>query len=127
MYFFLIGVIFLDIRRVKKKGKKDVSFTSEDSKRIPGVKFYSLQDFVKAERIFDEVSRGNLVFLNIERISNVPERKFEFLNSLKQYSSRINATIKMVSSETLMVAPETVSIEIRTLSSQLDVDQEEEF
>lgn len=116
----------MDIRRIKKKVKKDVSFTPEESKHIPGVKFYSLQDFVKAERIFDEVSRGNLVFLNIERISNVPERKTEFLNSLKQYSSKINATIKMVSLETLMVAPETVPIEIRTLSSQIDIDQEEE-
>jgi hypothetical protein len=45
---------------------------------------------------------------------------------LKQYSSKINATIKMVSLETLMVAPETVPIEIRTLSSQIDIDQEEE-
>ena len=82
----------------------------------PGVKFYSLIDIVKAEHIMDEVKEGNLIFLNLSRISAYPERKNEFLQSLKDTSAQLHATLKMVSEETLMVAPQSVPIEIRSLS-----------
>ena len=64
----------------------------------------------------DEVKEGNLIFLNISRISAYPERKTEFLQSLKDTSAQLHATLKMVSEETLMVAPQSVPIEIRSLS-----------
>ncbi|MBY9000780.1 MAG: cell division protein SepF [Candidatus Heimdallarchaeota archaeon] len=82
----------------------------------PSVKFYSLLDVVKTERIIEEVEKGNLVFLNIGRISAFPERKRDFLKTLKDRSSELHATLKMVSEETVMVAPHSVPIEIRSLS-----------
>jgi SepF-like predicted cell division protein (DUF552 family) len=84
----------------------------------PGVKFYSLIDVVQTDRILSEVESGNLVFLNIGRISAFPERKSEFLRNLKETSAMLHATLKMVSEETVMVAPSTVPIEIRSLSPE---------
>jgi len=102
-------------RKISRNNVEDI----EDmpiTQSTPGVKFYSLIDIVKAENIMDEVKDGNLVFLNISRISAYPERKTEFLQSLKDTSAQLHATLKMVSEETLMVAPQSVPIEIRSLS-----------
>jgi SepF-like predicted cell division protein (DUF552 family) len=93
--------------------------SSEDSKianKLPGVKFYSLVDVVRTDRIMNEVEEGNLIFLNIGRIASFPERKREFLKSLKKQSAELHVTLKMVSEETVMVAPNSVPIEIRSLS-----------
>lgn len=102
--------------------KKNIrnSQTSEEEKNIKerpsSVKFYSLQDIVKTDLIMAEVKEGNLIFLNISRISAYPERKSEFLQKLKKTSAELHATLKMVSEETLMVAPPSVPVEIRSLS-----------
>ncbi|MCG3255565.1 MAG: cell division protein SepF [Candidatus Heimdallarchaeota archaeon] len=104
---------------IKKKILKDSKIKPEDTQvnsQPPGVKFYSLIDIVKTDRIMDEVKEGNLIFLNINRISACPERKNEFLQSLKKTSAELHATLKMVSNETLMIAPSTVPVEIRSLS-----------
>ncbi|MHA1952689.1 MAG: cell division protein SepF [Candidatus Heimdallarchaeaceae archaeon] len=106
----------------KRKDTRQSNTSSKDEVKIvdrpPGVKFYSLVDVVQAERILSEVESGNLVFLNIGRISAFPERKTEFLKSLKETSRKLHATLKMVSEETVMVAPSSVSIEIRSLSPE---------
>ncbi len=104
---------------LKRLVTRNTSEKKEDSKIVnqtPGVKFYSLLDVVKTERIIDDVEKGNLVFLNISRISAFPERKRDFLKTLKSRSAELHATLKMVSEETVMVAPHTVPIEIRSLS-----------
>lgn len=104
---------------IRRKFSQNTAEEIEDipvKQSTPGVKFYSLIDIVKAEHIMDEVKEGNLIFLNISRISAYPERKSEFLQSLKETSSQLHATLKMVSEETLMVAPQSVPIEIRSLS-----------
>ena len=80
------------------------------------VKFYSLLDIVKAERILAEVKTGNLIFLNIGKITPYPDRKRKFLESLKICSTESNAILKMVSDDTIMVAPPDIKIEIRSLS-----------
>ena len=102
-------------RKIPKSNLSEIENIPEN-KTTPGVKFYSLIDIVKAEQIMDEVKEGNLIFLNISRISAYPERKNEFLQSLKDTSAQLHATLKMVSEETLMVAPQSVPIEIRSLS-----------
>jgi len=69
---------------IKKKIPKDSNNKPEDTQAIsqpPGVKFYSLIDIVQTDRIMNEVKEGNLIFLNINRISAFPERKSEFLQS----------------------------------------------
>ncbi|MCG3225593.1 MAG: cell division protein SepF [Candidatus Heimdallarchaeota archaeon] len=101
--------------RQSNTGSKDEVITVNSP---PGVKFYSLIDVVQTERILSEVESGNLVFLNIGRISAFPERKNEFLKNLKKSSAMLHATLKMVSEETVMVAPSTVPIEIRSLSPE---------
>jgi SepF-like predicted cell division protein (DUF552 family) len=104
---------------IKRKIPKDSNEKPEDTQAVaqpPGVKFYSLIDIVKTDRIMDEVKEGNLIFLNINRISAFPERKTEFLQSLKDTSTKLHATLKMVSDETLMIAPASVPVEIRSLS-----------
>ena len=104
---------------IKRKIPKDSEIKPEDIQTVslpPGVKFYSLIDVVKTERIMDEVKEGNLIFLNINRISAFPERKSEFLKALKNNSAELHATLKMVSDETLMIAPASVPVEIRSLS-----------
>lgn len=107
---------------IRKKVSRNTGDTVEEAqvqKTTTGVKFYSLIDIVKAEHIMDEVQEGNLIFLNISRISAYPERKNEFLQSLKETSAQLHATLKMVSEETLMVAPQSVPIEIRSLSASI--------
>ena len=106
----------MGIRRKLSKNTVDEVEDIPIIQNAPGVKFYSLIDIVKAEHIMDEVQDGNLVFLNLSRISAYPERKTEFLQSLKDTSAKLHATLKMVSEETLMVAPKSVPIEIRSLS-----------
>jgi len=104
---------------IRKKNIRDSNASEEENvakNRPPGVKFYSLQDIVKTELIMDEVKEGNLIFLNIGRISAYPERKNEFLQKLKTTSAKLHATLKMVSEETLMVAPASVPVEIRSIS-----------
>lgn len=104
---------------IKRKIPKASNIKSKDTQAVsqpPGVKFYSLIDIVKTDRIMDEVKEGNLIFLNINRISAFPERKTEFLQSLKKISTELHATLKMVSDETLMIAPASVPVEIRSLS-----------
>jgi SepF-like predicted cell division protein (DUF552 family) len=93
--------------------------------QAPGVKFYSLLDVVRAERIVTEVEEGNLVFLNIGRITAFPERKKEFLQNLKDCSAQLHVTLKMVSEEIIMVAPSSVPIEIRSLSP-VKIEEESE-
>ena len=104
---------------IRKKNIRS-SNASEEEKAVkykqPGVKFYSLQDIVKTDLIMEEVKDGNLIFLNIGRISAYPERKSEFLQKLKATSAELHATLKMVSEETLMVAPRSVPVEIRSIS-----------
>lgn len=94
------------------------------------VKFYSLVDIVHTDRIMGEIRQGNLVFLNIGRISSFPERKREFLRSLKEHSASLHATLKMVSEETIMVAPSTIPIEIRSLSpvnlNKIEIEKKEQ-
>ncbi|MCG3220227.1 MAG: cell division protein SepF [Candidatus Heimdallarchaeota archaeon] len=106
----------------KRKDMRQSNTSSKDEVKVvnspPGVKFYSLIDVVQTERILSEVESGNLVFLNISRISAFPERKTEFLKNLKKSSAMLHATLKMVSEETVMVAPSTVPIEIRSLSPE---------
>jgi SepF-like predicted cell division protein (DUF552 family) len=106
----------------KRKDTRQTNTSTKDEIKIannpPGVKFYSLIDVVKTERILSDVENGNLVFLNIGRISAFPERKTEFLKNLKETSAMLHATLKMVSEETVMVAPSTVPIEIRSLSPE---------
>ncbi len=107
---------------IRKKVSRNTTNKVEDTpeiKNTPGVKFYSLIDIVKTDRIMSEVKEGNLIFLNLSRISAYPERKSEFLQSLKETSAQLNATLKMVSEETLMVAPQSVPIEIRSLSPSM--------
>ena len=98
--------------RNSKDKKEEIKIVNQS----PGVKFYSLLDVVKTERIVEDVEKGNLVFLNIGRISAFPERKRDFLQTLKERSAELRATLKMVSEETVMVAPASVPIEIRSLS-----------
>ena len=118
---------------VKKKRETRQSNTSSKNEvkvvnNTPGVKFYSLIDVVQAERILSEVESGNLVFLNIGRIAAFPERKIEFLKNLKERSKLLRATLKMVSEETVMVAPSSVPIEIRSLSPEkISKDKAEEL
>lgn len=95
-----------------KEKKEEIKIVNQP----PGVKFYSLLDVVKTERIVEDIEKGNLVFLNIGRISAFPERKRDFLQTLKERSVELRATLKMVSEETVMVAPASVPIEIRSLS-----------
>ncbi|NPD89469.1 MAG: cell division protein SepF [Asgard group archaeon] len=106
----------------KKKDMRQSNTSSKDEVKVvnspPGVKFYSLIDVVQTERILSEVENGNLVFLNIGRIAAFPERKTEFLKNLKATSKQLRATLKMVSEETVMVAPSSVPIEIRSLSPE---------
>ncbi len=106
----------------KKRDTRQSNTSSKEEVKIannpPGVKFYSLIDVVQTDRILSEVESGNLVFLNIGRIAAFPERKSEFLKNLKETSAMLHATLKMVSEETVMVAPSTVSIEIRSLSPE---------
>ena len=106
----------------KKRETRQSNTSSKDEVKVvnntPGVKFYSLIDVVQAERILSEVESGNLVFLNIGRIAAYPERKTEFLKNLKAISKQLRATLKMVSEETVMVAPSSVPIEIRSLSPE---------
>lgn len=113
-----------DMRQSNTSSKDEVKVI----KNPPGVKFYSLIDVVQTDRIFSEVENGNLVFLNIGRIAAFPERKSEFLKNLKETSAMLHATLKMVSEETVMVAPSTVPIEIRSLSPEkLDKNNTEEL
>lgn len=110
---------------IKRLVSRKSTEKKEDTKIVnqtPGVKFYSLLDVVKTERIIDDVEKGNLVFLNISRISAFPERKRDFLKTLKAKSAELHATLKMVSEETVMVAPPSVPIEIRSLSP-LNIDK----
>ena len=100
----------------KNSNEKTDSSNSQKSV-VSQVKFYSLKDIVKAERILNEVSRGNLVFINISRISEYPTVRNSFLKELKDGSKEIHGTVKMVSDETIMIAPPTVAIEIKTLSN----------
>ena len=103
----------------RKFSRQSSNIASEETitaEKPPGVKFFSLVDVVKTDRIMEEVEEGNLIFLNISRIASFPERKRDFLKSLKDQSSKLHATLKMVSEETVMVAPTTVPIEIRSLS-----------
>ncbi|MHA2357779.1 MAG: cell division protein SepF [Candidatus Heimdallarchaeaceae archaeon] len=86
---------------------------------------YSLVDVARAERIVTEVEEGNLVFLNIGRITAFPERKKEFLQNLKDCSAQLHVTLKMISEETIMVAPSSVPIEIRSLSP-VKIEEESE-
>lgn len=104
---------------LKRLNSRNIKEESEEVKivnRPSGVKFYSIVDVVHTDRIMGEVKDGNLVFLNIGRIAAFPERKREFLQSLKEGSAALHATLKMVSEETVMVAPSTIPIEIRSLS-----------
>jgi len=113
-----------DTRQTNTSTKEEVKIANNP----PGVKFYSLIDVVQAERILSDVENGNLVFLNIGRISAFPERKTEFLKNLKETSAMLHATLKMVSEETVMVAPSTVPIEIRSLSPEkIGQDKTEEL
>ncbi|MHA1199742.1 MAG: cell division protein SepF [Candidatus Heimdallarchaeaceae archaeon] len=109
----------MGIRRKVSRNSTDEVEEIPVNQSTPGVKFYSLIDIVKAELIMDEVKEGNLIFLNLSRISAYPERKSEFLQSLKDTSAQLHATLKMVSEETLMVAPQSVPIEIRSLSPSM--------
>jgi SepF-like predicted cell division protein (DUF552 family) len=103
-----------ETRQSNTSSKEEIKITNNP----PGVKFYSLIDVVQADRILNEVENGNLVFLNIGRIAAFPERKTEFLKNLKATSKQLRATLKMVSEETVMVAPSSVPIEIRSLSPE---------
>ncbi len=109
----------MGIRRKVSRNTTDEVEEMPVIQSTPGVKFYSLIDIVKAEHIMDEVKDGNLIFLNLSRISAYPERKSEFLQSLKDSSAKLHATLKMVSEETLMVAPQSVPVEIRSLSPSM--------
>lgn len=103
----------------RKFSRQTTDESTEEPKQIeklPCVKFYSLVDVVKTDLIMEEVKEGNLIFLNIGRIASFPERKRDFLKSLKNRSAELHATLKMVSEETVMVAPNSVPIEIRSLS-----------
>ncbi len=92
----------------------------EKEEQPSGVKFYNLLDFVQAEKIVDEVKKGNLIFLNIGRITPYPDRKKDFLESLKLCSDDSEATLRMVSDDTIMVAPSKMPIEVRALSSMTE-------
>ena len=109
----------MGIRRKVSRNTEDDVEDFPIKQGTPGVKFYSLIDIVKAEHIMDEVKEGNLIFLNLSRISAYPERKSEFLQSLKDTSAKLHATLRMVSEETLMVAPKSVPVEIRSLSPSM--------
>ena len=106
----------MGLKRLVSKNSNEKEEDFKVANEPPGVKFYSLLDVVKTKRIIDDVEKGNLVFLNIGRISAFPERKRDFLKNLKEKSSELRATLKMVSEETVMVAPSSVPIEIRSLS-----------
>ena len=111
----------------KSKGRTNIKEEPKIANQPPGVKFYSLVDVVNTERILTEVEQGNLIFLNIGRIISFPDRKKEFLQSLKESSAQLHATLRMVSEETIMVAPQSVPIEIRSLTpvKMKDVQQGE--
>ena len=106
----------MGLKRLVNKNSAEKKEEIKIVNQPPSVKFYSLLDVVKTERIIDDVENGNLVFLNIGRIAAFPERKRDFLKTLKDRSSELRATLKMVSEETVMVAPPSVPIEIRSLS-----------
>ncbi len=110
------GGNYMGLKRLVTRNSSEKNEDSKNVNQTPGVKFYSLLDVVKTERIIDDVEKGNLVFLNISRISAFPERKRDFLKTLKDKSAELHATLKMVSEETVMVAPPSVPIEIRSLS-----------
>lgn len=116
------GENHMGIKRIVSRKSTEKKEDTKIVNQTPGVKFYSLLDVVKTERIIDDVEKGNLVFLNISRISAFPERKRDFLKTLKAKSAELHATLKMVSEETVMVAPPSVPIEIRSLSP-LNVDK----
>jgi SepF-like predicted cell division protein (DUF552 family) len=106
----------MGLKRLVTRNSTEKKEEAKIGNQTPSVKFYSLLDVVKTERIIDDVKKGNLVFLNIGRISAFPERKRDFLKALKDKSAKLHATLKMVSEETVMVAPPSVPIEIRSLS-----------
>jgi len=53
---------------IKRKIPKDSNIKPKDTQAVsqpPGVKFYSLIDIVKTDRIMDEVKEGNLSLIHI--------------------------------------------------------------
>lgn len=85
------------------------------NRKPSGIKFYRLSDIVKTDRIMGEVNDGNLIFLNIGEILTYPDRKHSFLQALKTCSNDNNAFLRMVSDDTVMIAPPEMPIEINTL------------
>ncbi len=104
-----------------RKSNKNNKLDNNDLKKYgivnqPEVKFYKISDIIRAERIMNEVNTGNLVFLNISRINTYPDKRKKFLTALKLCAMESETTIKMISEDTLMVAPKTIPIQIRNLS-----------
>ncbi|MHA1399437.1 MAG: hypothetical protein ACTSQE_03685 [Candidatus Heimdallarchaeaceae archaeon] len=100
----------------KLSSSKEKEVTQIEPARQTEVRFYKLSDVVKAERIVNEVKTGNLIFLNIGRINPYPDRKKKFLTALKLCAAESQTTVRMISEDTIMVAPQTIPIQIRNLS-----------
>lgn len=85
---------------------------------IHKVKFYDVQDVINAKNVVDEAMDGNLIFLNVTKIARYPNKRISFLKALKLCAEERDTTLRKISEDTYMVAPNSLPIEIKTLNSK---------
>lgn len=104
---------------LKKKStsdRKNVTMEPVVTPIVQKVKFYEVQDVINATHVVDEANKGNLIFLNINKISRYPEKRLSFLKALKLCADEQDTILKKVSDDTFMIAPNSLPIEIKPLN-----------
>ncbi|MHA1687101.1 MAG: hypothetical protein ACTSYD_11980 [Candidatus Heimdallarchaeaceae archaeon] len=104
---------------LKKKSTSDtknVAIETVVTPTVQKVKFYEVQDVINATHVVNEATEGNLIFLNINKISRYPEKRLSFLKALKLCADKQDTILKKVSDDTFMIAPNSLPIEVQALN-----------
>ncbi len=116
--------ITLFLRGSKKKQKNQ---TRSRIKVFPKIHLYQVDSIDDALRIGEDVAKGNLVIANTKYLSSNPITFKRFIKQLTNAASKANSTVKLLTSNHLLVIPENVEYEmVKKISPSIPVPQKVE-